>query len=91
MEKANIRTYFSIIPQTRLGSERLVVKILYAFLIYHNHEQAGAKLHRPSYFLYICHLTIDLTNSSEESALRSNPGLREKKLRDKILRSRITS
>jgi hypothetical protein len=53
MEKANIMTYFSIIPQTRLGSERLVVKILYAFLIYNNHEQAGAKLHRYSYFQHI--------------------------------------
>jgi hypothetical protein len=61
MEKANIRTYFSIIPQTRIGSERLVDKILYALLIYGNNEQAGAKLQRHSYFQHICHLTVDLT------------------------------
>ena len=53
MEKANIRTYFNIMPQTRLGSEHLVVKMLYALLIYRDHGQAGAKLHKHSYFQHI--------------------------------------
>lgn len=37
MQEASIITYFSTIPETRLSSERLAFKILYAPLIYLNH------------------------------------------------------
>ena len=62
MEKANIRIYFSIILQTRLGSERLVV---IALLICRINDQVGAQLHGYSYFRHTSHMTVDLTNSSE--------------------------
>ena len=65
LKKANIRTCFSIIPQTHLGFESLIVRLLYALLIYCNHKQAGAKLHKHSCFWHTFHLTIDLINSSE--------------------------
>lgn len=57
VEKANIRNYLVLYPKTRLGSERLVVKISYALHIYRNHEQAGAKLHQA--FLLSAYMAFD--------------------------------